>query len=87
MSETFSRIIGLVLKGEIMASDHGYDEMAEDGIYAREVVTGVKEGVVVEDYPAYPKGPCVLVLQKDLMEKPIHVVWGIPLGRSSPLSS
>jgi len=26
----------------------------------------------------------VLVLQKDLNENPIHTVWGIPAGKTSP---
>ncbi len=51
---------------------------------AREVVEGVADAVVVEDYPEYPKGSCVLVLEKDEKNQPIHVVWGIPKGHSSP---
>ena len=55
-----------------------------DNLLAREVVEGASEAVIVEDYPDYPKGSCMLVLQKDREERPIHVVWGIPKGHSSP---
>ena len=58
--------------------------MAEDGILAGEVIDGIGAAVVTEDYPAYPKGPCVLVLQRDRRGSPIPVVWGIPSGQTSP---
>ena len=84
MSKTLKQIQELVGRGEVRISDHGYDELAEDGIFARDVVAGTGGALVVEDYPTYPKGPCVLVLQRDRDEMPIHVVWGIPKGASSP---
>jgi len=81
---TFDKVRALVQQGEVGVSDHGYEEMSDEDILARDVLAGVFDGVVVEDYPMYAKGPCVLVLQRDLNRQPIHVVWGIPKGRSSP---
>jgi len=84
MSETFERVRLLISRDEVRVSDHGYDELAADGILVREVLAGVDRAQVLEDYPEYPKGPCVLVLQRDEAGGPIHVVWGIPKGKTSP---
>jgi len=84
MSKTFEIIKKLVLKNEIKISAHGYDEMSEDDIFIKDVITDVANGIVIEDYDKYPKGRCVLVLEKDRDSRPIHVVWGIPKGESSP---
>ncbi len=84
MSETFEQILRLIDRGDVKVSDHGYDELAADGLSARDALVSVRAGAIVEDYPDYLKGPCVLVLQKDRQGKPIHVVWGIPKGKSSP---
>jgi hypothetical protein len=84
MSSTFELILDLIDRKEVLVSDHGYDELAEDDILVREVLDSVSEATIVEDYPDYAKGPCVLVLQKDFQGRPIHVVWGIPKGEVSP---
>ena len=84
MSDTFRRIIDLVRNGEVRISEHGYDEIAEEGLFVRDIVSDMSNGRLVEDYPDFPKGPCVLVLQKDSDGNPIHVVWGIPKGQISP---
>ena len=84
MNEILDKILSLVKRQEVKISEHGYEELAADGLYVRDVMAGVMNATVVESYPDYPKGQCVLVLQKDLEGNPIHVVWGIPKNSSTP---
>lgn len=85
MSEFVEKVRALVSADDVRISEYGYDELAEDGLTAREVLSGLQDAVVVEEYPSYPKGPCVLFLQKDRTGAPIHVVWGIPKGHNKPV--
>ena len=84
MSDTLKTITALVARGQVRVSDHGYDELAADGLFVRELIDGLPGAKVVEDYPSFPKGPCVLVLQRDRAGNPVHAVWGIPRRESAP---
>jgi hypothetical protein len=65
VSETLKLVQALASRGEIKVSLHGYEELASDGIPVRDALAGLANAVVVEDYPTFPKGPCVLVLERD----------------------
>lgn len=70
MSSTLEVIRGLVAVGELRISEHGYDELSEDGIRIRDVLAGLSNAVVVEDYPTFGKGrPC---WRYDLIQKGVH---------------
>lgn len=84
MSQTLEQVQALVAQGDVRVSAHGYEELAADQILVHEVVDGLTTAVVVEDYPEFSKGPCVLVLEQDKAGQPMHVVWGIPKGQTSP---
>ncbi len=84
MSRTLGRVQQFLAEGQVRVSDHGYDELAADAILAGEVIAGAPQAVVLEDYPGYIKGPCVLVLQHDSADKAIHAVWGIAQGTTKP---
>ena len=84
MAQLLDQILSLVKDGQVLISAHGYDELAQDNILVRDVLAGIASAIIVEEYPDYAKGPCVLVLQKDNNASPIHVVWGIPKGKSLP---
>jgi hypothetical protein len=84
LSQTLEQVRALVARGEVRVSAHGYDELAADDLFVKDVVDGVGAAVAIEDYPDYPKGPCVLALEHDRNDQPLHVVWGIPKGQSSP---
>jgi hypothetical protein len=74
----------LVAKGEVEVTQHGFRELSADDILIDDVLDGIDNAVVVEDYPQANRGPSVLVLQRDGDDNPVHIVWGIPRGAPSP---
>jgi hypothetical protein len=83
-SVTYEKVRELVAREAVKISSHGYDELAADDIMVTEAIAGLQTASVVEDYPDYGKGPCVLTLQQDSAGAPVHVVWGIPMGKMEP---
>jgi len=84
VSETLEVVRRLVAAGKLWISEHGYDELANDRIAVREVLGGISDATVIEDYPHFRKGPAVLVLQSDAQGRAVHVVWGLPKGHPGP---
>jgi hypothetical protein len=73
-----------VARQAVRVSDHAYDKLIKDDLFAVELFIGIARAVVVEDYPTAANGPSVLLLQQDFEGRPVHVVWGIPKGQETP---
>lgn len=84
MENLFETILDLIRNDKVRISEHGYDELASDGLSVREIFSSIEDAEVLELYPEYPKGPCLLALQKLTVSRSIHVVWGIPKGYNEP---
>jgi hypothetical protein len=74
MSETLKRVRELVGRREVCVSDHGYDELANDSIFIQDILAGVLDGIVIEDYPDYYKGPSVWSCSE--MNKALYTLFG-----------
>jgi Domain of unknown function (DUF4258) len=77
LSDTLAKIRTCVQDGRIRVSEHGMQELTNDGISLPAIIAGVEKAEVVEDYPDHSRGPCVLCLQWEDSERPIHVLWGL----------
>ncbi|MFM9941214.1 MAG: DUF4258 domain-containing protein [Hyphomicrobiaceae bacterium] len=65
-------------------SDHAYDRITDRGIVVSEIFDGVAAASVVEEYPNYHAGPCVLALQFEPSGAVVHALWGLRAGTDSP---
>ncbi|MEX0963729.1 MAG: DUF4258 domain-containing protein [Pseudohongiellaceae bacterium] len=85
MNSFQDKVSKLIAQAKVRVSGYGYDELADDGLSARDIVSGFSTGELVEEYPDFAKGPCGLFLQEDIEGNPVHVVWGIPKGYDEPV--
>lgn len=84
MSDFLNTVRHLIRTEAVRISEHGYDELSEDGLTVKELFDGIEQAQIVEEYPDYPKGRCILLLQKDKRSNPVHILWGIPKGYDKP---
>ncbi len=82
VSKTFDIVRAHVEAGKVRVSEHGRQELSDDNISLLSLIAGLADAIVVEDYPDYVKGPCVLCLQRDEKGEPVQVLWG--LAASTP---
>ncbi len=54
MSDLLANIQQLARQGQVNISDHGYDELAMDGLFVRDIISTIKDTIIVEEYPDYP---------------------------------
>ncbi|MFM9058022.1 MAG: DUF4258 domain-containing protein [Planctomycetaceae bacterium] len=85
MSQLWQRFTTLIAAGDVRVSEHGYDALVDDGLTVDDVLAGAAAAVVVEEYPEYPKGAAVLVLQVLADGSRVHAVWGVPRGYNRPV--
>jgi len=45
VSETFETVLRLVQQDQVLVSEHGYDELAEDNIYIKDIMAGINKGI------------------------------------------
>lgn len=84
MSSFLDLVRGLVRSGRYDITEHAFVELEKDDLIAEQIIEGVGEAVVVEEYPDYHKGPSVLVLQRNADGNAVHALWGIPKDKSEP---
>jgi len=67
----------LIVAGKARVSEHGFRELREDGINLVDLVGSIESASVVEEYPNYHKGPCLLLLHRMSSGQAVDALWGI----------
>ena len=81
MPSLLEQVQALVAAGRWIPSGHGGLRRDQRGMDNADLVHGLANAVVVEEYPPDDIGPSLLLLQYDREGTPLHVVWGIRTDR------
>ena len=84
MSATFDKIKALIIADNINVSQHAFARLTKRGIASDDLVAGIGNAEVVEDYPTFYSGSAVLVLCHGRDGGPLHAVWGLENGTHEP---
>ena len=61
MSETFEQVRRLIERGEVRISDHGYDQLAADGLFVRDILASVGRRRQRRGVSRLPEGPLLVI--------------------------
>jgi hypothetical protein len=86
VSQLLPKIVSLISSGDFIVTEHAFEELEGDEIALSDIMGQIDAAIVVEDYPAYHKGPAVLLLTKTKASGAVHSLWGIPAGQERPAS-
>ena len=73
---TIDTVRQLIVAGGVRISEHGYDELSEDDVFVRDLIDGIIDARVIEDYLA-KAARCAFFIHAGL-------VMGFLVGFTSP---
>jgi hypothetical protein len=85
VSVFLKQVQSLIAEGAYEISSHAFGKFDNERIVFQDIMAGMADAVVIEDYPGYHKGPSVLVKLTDRDGFPVHALWGIPAGKEKPV--
>ncbi len=50
MNKLYNKLCKLIDEDEVLISEHGYTELAEDSLPVKELINGIKKATIVEEY-------------------------------------
>ena len=83
-SALFNTIARVINAGNYEISEHAGRKPAAAGLLIERFAERIGDSVVVEEYPKYHAGACVLCLQIDEFGRSAHLLWGIAKGTRRP---